>query len=237
MKYTLVGLLSLLLASCAVFKSQPVDLSQQVPELHVKPGTMAYFLPTGRVHLQLSVMTDGTLTITTSVMYIPDLQQACFFRYQQSYFSDDTIKVTLTDNGLLNTVSSTTKDATPQIIQGLAEVAVNTMKLLASAGGGGSVTPQLSIDEVFDPLNPADIVRLNELLAWVGVSLKSITPDFSAGLPLAKFPTTHSETEGLLYRPALPYRLTFESIPSLAKTVNNVAPPATLPPRESSRQQ
>jgi hypothetical protein len=192
---------------------------------------MAYFLPTGRVRLQLTLMSDGTLTITTSVMYIPDLQQACFFRYQQSYFSDDTIKVTLTDNGLLSSVTSTTIDATPQIVQGLAEVAVNTAKLLASAAGGGeSPKPQLTIDEVINPLNREDIDRLNNKdLKRLGVSL-TVTPDFDTRSSLAGFPKVKSESEGILYRPALPYRLTFECNPSSAGTVNGAGPLPNLQP-------
>jgi hypothetical protein len=219
------------LCSCSVFKSERVNFLEPGSSFEAKPGTLSYFLPTGRVRIQLNEMTDGSLTITTSVLYVPDPTQACLFRYRDNYLSHEHIKVPLTDNGLLSAVTSTHTDATPQIVQGLGELAINTLKIAASAAGGGpaSLQPQMTIDEVIDPLNGRDLGRLNATLAWIGVRLETVTPDAPVGGAVSTFtPPPEGRDDGILYRPAIPYRMTFISEPTMARSVGGVPPPKNL---------
>jgi hypothetical protein len=150
--------------------------------------------------------------------------------------SNDQIKVSLTSDGLLSAVTSTTTDATPQIFQSLGELAANTLKIIASAAGAGTLTPQLEIDVVIDPLNAGDVGQLNQQLNWIGVNLV-VTPDVlgaAGGGPTLGTPPSWGldkiKNDGILYRPALPYRLTFTSDPSTAKPRGGTPVPKPLPP-------
>jgi hypothetical protein len=221
-----VVILCLSVCSCAVFKSKTANLAQTAPAHATTPGTLAYFLPTGRVHLHISEFKSGNLTITPSTIYIADPTKACFFRYRQSVLSDDQIKVTLTDEGLLSSVTSTTTDATPQIFQNLGELAANTLKIVAKAVGAGAEETQLEIDEVINPLNTADVAQLNHQLNWIGLNLivtadipgaAGATLNTSQSWGLAETGSTGGiQREGIFYRPVLPYRLTFLSDPMTA---------------------
>ena len=228
-----------ILQSCAVFESNTIDISDS-SENRVKPelGSISYFLPTGRVRLQITNLNDGSLTITQSVQYVPDLSKTIFLRYSESWLSSDQIKVSLTDNGLLSAVSSTTTDATPQIFHDLGELAANTLKLMATAAGGAAATtPQLSIDEVIDPLNTNEVNKLNQELIWIGLQLLPLEPDAKdvtsseVSVNSTSWGASSGKHNGIVYRPALPYRLTFVSDPDNAQAVNGTPPPANKPPK------
>jgi|CXWL01.1.fsa_nt_gi hypothetical protein len=238
MKLIISIIFAWLLQSCAVFESNNVDVSQPSKD-RIKPeaGMMSYFLPSGRVRLQITNLSDGSLTITPTVQYVPDLSETVFLKYSESWLSSDQIKVSLTDNGLLSSISSTTTDATPQIFHSLGELAANTLKLMATAAGGGTPAPQLLIDEVIDPLDANEINKLNQELVWIGLSLLPAKPDvggvtsreISSNSP--SWGVSSGKNDGIVYRPALPYRLTFVSDPDNAKPVNGVNPPVNKPPK------
>lgn len=194
----------------------------------------AYYLPKGLLHLkvknaaapQLGFMIDDT---DPTVVPSSDRRQLFCLDYLTSPTSDDIIAVERDENtGTLKTVASDVTDRTPQIAQTL----VNTAENLAIAGARGALltaAPGDTVDLQFDPFDLVELRTVNHSLRSFGFCLyieghsfspDQITPERWCDSPrqdsfanpndmifkALPIPPAASKS-GILYRPALTYRL------------------------------
>jgi len=160
-------------------------------------------------------------------------------RLKHSWNREDTLHVETTEAGLLKTVTLTADDKIPEIAKTLAKIAISAFKIAAglptlpSGKFAASVTnlcgtpmkniktTPFSYEEIFDPIDPAQIEAINKKLCRLDtkfvVSVRPgapITPPLKAGAPLAT-PTPAlasaakniktAKVDGLIYRRSLPY--------------------------------
>lgn len=178
---------------------------------------------------------SGTLpyayTITVERVIVPDLTTGPYLaRYEQNWLYAENISISVTDDGLLSTVSTTASDRTAQILSNLEDTAINVAKFTALAALTNQpeeATPRppqvrykrLNIDVTFDPLDPKSVGDVQQLFNDETVTNSTegntylispfkfeLTSPYWAAQPLRPKQPTNS---GLLFRETTPVRLVF----------------------------
>ena len=204
------------LSGCSVLQSERQDLTTAQDSTQANPraaNSLMYYLPSGRLHIIGTKDDSETWTLNIETTYVPDVHYAIYLSYQDSPLSEDDILVSLSPEGFLAKIESTTEDKTPAIAIAAAQLAREVMKLTALAGAGVGAKPKQSFDIVIDPFNPNDLSRLQTLLG-VNKCKVDFTLDSSKASPPPDFThkgfvsTPNKIAGGIFYRPCLPYRLT-----------------------------
>jgi hypothetical protein len=115
---------------------------------------------------------------------VPDHETgALYLHYNQNWFYEEEVKMTVNDKGLLSNAETTSTDKTAQVIYNLADTAANVFKF-ASTGGLGAAAfvegapkaksksrmrrvayKDLNVDIRFDPFSDRDLRRLASLFS------------------------------------------------------------------------
>lgn len=141
----------------------------------------------------------------------PDPDYFYSLDHLRDYFADDKVTVTFNPNGLLTKIDISAEDKTGEFITKIAELAKESAKAFAAlAPMAEQGPPPFYFSLVVDPADEADIKRvndqLNDLTCPIAVSSRSLY----AGLTKVS-PAQAGSRNGVYFRPALPYALTFES--------------------------
>ncbi|WP_155931157.1 hypothetical protein [Methylomonas sp. 11b] len=211
--------ISLLLQSCTVLESKLSRLESGTIQLSdTNENSRDYFLPTGRLRVTVELFSSGTMNITTQTSIEADPNLTYLLSYKDNWFFNDNIKVSLSDKGLLNSVSFTVEDKSPEIISNLAETAKNAIKLAAMAGGAGAEELVFKIDETINPIKKDELDNINKSLEDVGLVIKFEKAGWSIGErtdPSKDLTENPLKYDGIFYRQKLPYKLTIISNPDL----------------------
>lgn len=192
---------------------------------------MHYYLPRGRIRLvgAYQKSEDGTnslsFQIKTTRILEPDRGQRYFLENQPHAFFDDDSTLAVDENGLLQTVNSTSTDQTPAILDSAADIAINLFKIGANfaetAPADKSVKPRPFV-YIFDPLDASECANVRRFLNGMGITLKvrptptgrrvHVDPKDSVSTKS----TTAAATDGVYYHPPVAITLDFRMrIPSV----------------------
>ena len=219
-QYTLmVCLLLCFLDGCAVVDSQRMNLTDRGGAgVRAPEDAMFYYLPGGRLKIHVTALNKSALEAQASEVYVPDIQQACYFSYKESALSEDVIKIEFTKESFLSKISSTTEDKSPAIIAKVGELAKEGAKLAVTMGGALKATPRQVPDFVYDqvvnPFDPLEMSHMRETLARGAGLNVSFRADFPIQQRKGMFNASgrgiiDSRKGGIFYRPFIPYRITF----------------------------
>lgn len=224
----LLPILAFTIQSCSVFHTDisNVRIIKYTGSISPVVDGQQYFLPTGRLHINIRILKNGMTTIKHNVSYEADLRYSCILRYRDNWLFDDKVKVSLNEKGLLESVSFAVEDKTPAIVSNLSETAANVIQLAAMVAGGPEEV-EYDLDKVIDPTNVNDISSINSIISkyglnidikpdgWVrdeaGVNNSTPKDDKSGGNNPPKNEADGNNFDGLLYKQKLPYIFTIES--------------------------
>jgi hypothetical protein len=225
---------ALLLQSCAILQSTHYDLTTQesthyAAENKFFKNKVAYFLPKGRLRLQMQV-TGEQCEIKVSEIFVPDPKMLFFVDYKHSVFSDDSqVKIGVDPKtGLLTAIETITEDQTSSIIVGVAQIARAILGLPAPAVGLEVVPPRCQLDRTFDPFDDNDFKTMLHLIRTQnsGVTCLQLISPMKIDREVcvdevtkkvgkvtvspekvvkSKGTSVYEATPGVLYRAALPY--------------------------------
>lgn len=216
---------SMALSGCGVVETRPFTSGvQQRPGASCASPFGAYYLPKARI--TLNVIRGGADKILPSkAHYQADPQLPACLDYLESYTSDDTIRVTRTPDGLLQSVTSNVRDRTPDIAIKLINAAADAA-LLSRLDGESK--EQEKIDVTFDPLEPSELLPAKKALRRFGVCLyvenesfdrattrpqdwcaRREVPRYRSALAAfsAMSASTTTSAEGILYRPNISHKI------------------------------
>ncbi len=145
-------LAALTLGGCTIWTSETLE---QVQKDNRAPNGVYYALPKGVVALTLSVVSDKAQfkLELAEPNYVPDPKHSFLLRYQPHPSYNDDVKVITTNDGLLSSVTSTTKDETAGILVNLASaIAAGAPRF--ESGEQGQAPPIDLLKLSFDPLDP-----------------------------------------------------------------------------------
>ena len=180
--FSKVAMLSLILLVCLPYClngcARPVIQSsaRNQPE----PNAIGYYLPKGLIHLLVGPKA-GTpdYEITLSVISVPDTEYLYTLTYLPKPTADDNINIQLGPNGLLKTITTTTIDKMPEIVQKIAALVPTALKqsIPATQASKLQLTKTIkNIDVIFDPDSDLE-KRKKNLEDDAGVKL-DVTPLF-----------------------------------------------------------
>jgi hypothetical protein len=173
---------------------------------------------------------DDTATkffqIKISRVLEPNHQRRYFLENRPHALFDDESTLSVDENGLLQTVNSTSTDQTPAIIESATDIVINLMKIGAQSEAArleeGSKKPKPFV-RIFDPLNSSECSQIHYFLHEMGITfsvcpfprqVKRIYRDNKE--PALRTLTTATSPYGVFYHP--PVAVTFKF------TMSNVAP-------------
>jgi hypothetical protein len=186
---------------------------------------MHYYLPRGKVRIvgayQKSEDGAGTsFQIKTTRILEPDRGQRYFLENQLHAFFDDDSTLAVDENGLLQTVNSTSTDQTPAIIENAADIAINLFKIGANfaelaSDKSKAVVPRPFV-YTFDPLNAVECGNATAFLSGMGITLQ-VDPTPGPGSRVHRDSkdsffsrsTTAAATDGVYYHPPVAVSLEF----------------------------
>lgn len=85
---------------------------------------------------------ESRLSVKTTL--VPDPTKPLVLDHRVNELANDEFKITVGDNGLLSSITSTAEDRTPQVVANLATTAINIVKAIAAAQGAPPVAPLLT---------------------------------------------------------------------------------------------
>lgn len=189
-----------------------------------EPESIAYCLPKGLIHIQLKeTTTSGVYELTVEPKIVPDETKLYKLKYLPNSWADDTIDITVGDNGLLKSVATTTVDRTVDIIQKLTEIAKELAKAVTPIKGvrPEEVKFKAVLDVLIDPDEPID-GNITKVLGAAGIQLTidpppakdadgkltdtQGSPEASPGEPAA---ASKPPRASIYYRPLKQYKVTF----------------------------
>jgi hypothetical protein len=197
--------------------------SQRVIESSAKdqpePDAVGYYLPKGLIHLVINpkagTQNPPDYEITFSVISVPDTEYLYTLTYLPKPTADDNINIQLGPNGLLKTITTTTIDKMPEIIQKIAALVPTVLKQSIPAAQASKlqlVKTIKNIDVIFDPDNQDDLKTLGNLKDAVGlvVDVKPLSKDQKTYVQSVDSTSPHS----VYYRLFVPYQVTvqFDSV-------------------------
>lgn len=224
-----------LLAGCGgVVSSRHVTTTSTIKDPF--PANAYYFLPLIKVRLiaeGTSAPTERACTLTLKeTLTEPDPRYMFSLSHLSDIFADDQVTITLAANGLLTKVETTSEGKAGQVLLKLAELAKEIMK--ASAGLPTDVKAldlkkePFHYDVILDPTDAKAVGALNEDLNKRGCNLlidvrppefpsatgvaqsETQTPRPAGGTSNPNDPPT-AVRNGIFYRPALPYIISFKT--------------------------
>ena len=181
-----------------------------------------YFLPTGKIKLKLSETNLGRKILEyVETVYEPDLDYFFLLQYKPVSTSEDDVTINITNDGLLDKITVTTKEQTVAIVEKIIEIAKEAAKLALGVpvpgGFKAAGTAEKVVKEavfVVDLLDSEELSKLNnKFLSPSGFTValeryknwgKIITKDKDQDTILGG---NHS----IYYRPLLPYKLIIRS--------------------------
>lgn len=155
------------LTNCSALQTTEATTTDPV-RAHAVLGNY-YYLPRGKVKVTGAKGSDNTFVVTISSVMEPDPQHRYFLSHHTNTLYDDDFKIEVNDKGLLATVNLTVEDKTPAIIGDIAGMVANVLKLAAgmdtnrSLGAEDGEPKPFSV--VFDPFDPRDVQKANDVLS------------------------------------------------------------------------
>ena len=204
------GVLGLSLAACTVWKTQgPEETDPRVGidrQGRVRPYSgLPYFLPRGMIHLAVIAQpatTDAgtdtaktavpvnhvTYKVSAKVEMVPDRAAGVYYaHYQPNWLFHDATSIGITPDGLLNALSATVEDRTPQVLSNLEDAALDTGKFFLTGGlsalGGLSTPPSGSSNALATRMSLADARKFVALTAKLAGEIPPPTRKFFYQLP------------------------------------------------------
>src|ERR1044071_4417355 len=152
--YLFVLVLPLISEACAIVKSNKVDLTANPTEKIDTQNKIPYFLPTGRLRLQLAENKDtAQCELAVNVVYVPDVKNLYFIEYNPSVFSNDQlVKIAIGQNGLLTRIETQTEDTSSKVFAKLVELGKTIALRLPSPRPTAERAVPCQMDVTFDPL-------------------------------------------------------------------------------------
>ena len=146
-----------------------------------EPNALGYNLPKGLIHLVVTpkAATPTDYEITLSVISVPDTEYLYTLTYLPKPTADDNINIQVGSNGLLKTITTTTIDKMPEIVQKIAALVPTALKqsIPATQASKLQLTKTIkNIDVIFDPDSDLE-KRKKNLEDDAGVKLE-VTPLF-----------------------------------------------------------
>jgi hypothetical protein len=221
------------------------------------PANAYYFLPLVKVRLiaERKSGTPGCTLKLKETLTEPDPRYMFSLSHLSDIFSDDQVTITLATNGLLTKVETTSEGKIGEVLVKLAELTTEIMK--ASAGlptGGAALRPTeapLQYEMVLDPTDKDAVSAFNTDLNNRGCNLQIDVrpPEFPSVIGSAKNESQQSRQagatsnpnnppaavrNGIFYRPALPYIISFKTkdesrAPEIVRTAQTVYLPNAAP--------
>jgi hypothetical protein len=215
LNYIFVLALPFISQACAIVKSNKVDLAASPGDKIDTQNKIPYFLPMGRLRLQLAENADTTqCELTVSVVYVPDINHLYFVEYNPSVFSDDKlVKIGIGTNGLLKTIETQTKDESPQILAKLVELGKTVALRLPSPVPAAKREIPCQMDVTFDPLE-IHRDKYKDLREQISHRLQAFDPDVTGfetvlaheSPKLSRWDGSRPNSiDGVVHRPLLPY--------------------------------
>jgi hypothetical protein len=215
LSYLFVLVLPFISEACAIVKSNKVDLTANPGDQIDTQNKIPYFLPTGRLRLQLAENTDTTqCELAVSVVYVPDINNLYFVEYNPSVFSNDKlVKIGIGTNGLLKTIETQTEDTSSQVLAKLVELGKIVALRLPSPVPAAKREVPCQLDVTFDPLE-IHKEKYKDLREQISNRLQAFDPEVSGfEIVLAHEPSQlpkwggsrPKSIDGVVHRPLLPY--------------------------------
>ncbi len=219
----LVALLSaclLLLAGCGgVVSSSHMTTASTINNPF--PANAYYFLPLVKVRLiaeRTSASAPCTITLKDTLTE-PDPRNMFSLSHLSNIFADDQVTITVAANGLLAKVETTSEGKAGQVLLKLAELAAEIMKAstglpIAPAAPGLAPGERLfQYEVILDPTDKDAVSAVNTDLNNRGCNLliDVQSPKFPLATESAQNETPAAVRKGILYRPALPYVISFKT--------------------------
>jgi hypothetical protein len=204
-----VFLLSFIGGGCAstVLNSQKVELKQYES---IGSG-IHYFLPKGFIKLRLTREGGNYALGYVETVYTPDYENLFLLTYEPVSTSEDDVKIDITDEGLMDKITVTSKEKTGEIVIKIVELAKEAAKAVAPLplkAAGISEKPEVVKEFVLDLTDQAVIKELNEQYLENKFTVELKRPfDNSAPPSQEKISIFYSEKKSIYYRPLLPYTL------------------------------
>jgi hypothetical protein len=195
-----VAFLAFALWGCQTLTTTHEPVNAPVP---VKPRVgQYYFLPKKLIQIT-GTSNETAYSIAMQELIEADRDYRYFLHLGKNIFYDDHTVLTTNSKGLLSTVNVTTTDATPAIIDTLAEMAVNLARIAANtsaAKGGGN--PPDPFDVVFDPFDELQVTRAAKRMFDSGVilthlPLPAVKTHFTGDIKKGTAPSP----DGVFFRP------------------------------------
>jgi hypothetical protein len=166
------------LVSCGVMETRPFSpgYGQQLGEQCATPFG-AYFLPKRLIRIYKRANQESSETVLKDGGYVADDATMACLDYLQSYTSDDTVRVTRSADGLLQSVGSNVKDRSADIAIKLINVAESAAIAARSAYIADSKD---IIDLSFDPLDPDQLLTAKKALYRFGICVYVENESFDA---------------------------------------------------------
>jgi len=203
------------LGCAAIVKSSKIDLAANPSDKIDTQNKIPYFLPTGRLRLQLAENKDTTeCELAVNVIHVPDIKNLYFVEYNPSIFSNDTlVKIGIGKNGLLTTIETQTEDTSSKVLAKLVELGKTIALRLPSPTPAAERAVPCQMDVTFDPLeiHKNEYQNLRDQIAKrlqafdrevtgfeiVPAHEPSRMPNWEGSRP--------TSVEGIVHRPLLPY--------------------------------
>ncbi|GAB4577196.1 MAG: hypothetical protein Tsb0019_05260 [Roseibium sp.] len=191
-----------------------------------KGSALPYALPRGIVQIGFAYDGDKKLTVTgPTVLHVPDPTARFWLAIRGSPAAGDTISVATDASGLLSSVNSLNKDATPEIVK--TTVSIVTDLLLArarvaadAASTDGSETEKperiapFDVQLSFDPTDDAELGHARAILGATGANATFTIQDFGyvsnaskSHVVAASTPDPSPRRRGLYFRTVRPVGL------------------------------
>jgi hypothetical protein len=204
-----VTMLSLILLACLPYclNGCVAKVIQSSARNEPEANAIGYNLPKGLIHLVVKPKQGATndYEITFAVISVPDENHLYTLKYLPNPTADDTINIQVGSNGLLKSITTTTIDKVPEIVQKIAELVPVAVKSFVPAAQVSQLKLLIkNIDVIFDPDDKKAVGDLKKRFHdEVGADFE-VEPLFVAQQYREPLPSPHS----VYYRLLVPYRVT-----------------------------
>lgn len=196
-----------------------------------------YSLPKGIIQIKFMPLNSREKQPMLQVMtkYVPDPELHFNLYYNRNIAYDDNINVSVSKEGLLNSIEVTTEDKTKDVVVTVVEIAKEIAKFFIAFPGGELKEIDASriryFDIAFAPENfivdakaepKSQITETGENLKDYGIEKLRVVRMFDSSKVKTADADTENSHNGVFYKPLLPYKLSFDhSIPvTVASTTN-----------------
>ena len=230
-------------AGCSTLSTESIDLRDTygnlTPAGSYDPASGYYVLSKTLLSIRVRESGEDIFIDDPAAVNVADASYAFQMRTHLSAFSEDRYEIDINSDGTLNKVKTTATDKIGEVIKTVGSFVVTLL-----TGVPSTVPPpeqRALFDEAapivlklsFDPSDPADVVLVNQELMRQGFpllveacSLGWAAPSFNDNTqPVACEPAPQEHRsvadnnltlpqDGVIYRPALPWRMTVKELPS-----------------------